>query len=549
MKALGCRWVGKTDAMLKYLIMCLTAFVLASCLKDYDFDKMTDPDWNASWAVPIVNSKLSLEKILNKDDNYFIEDEQTHQLSLVYKTQLLSQTAEEFLTIGDQNIHVVTDTLNIDAPTGDTSLYIITKYYQFNPPNEGQRIDSLFIKSALISLNYMSFINHNAILKVKIPGASKNGNIFQENIAYTFTGSLPVTGDKQLDFSGYKITLDSSPGHTNELAVIIELRVIGDNNPNNSPYTFIFDADITGVKFSKVFGYFGQYEFPFNDSITFNLFRNNIHGDFRLEDVKLRVMANNSMGMPLAIHIQELKAHSSINAPYNVNINDHLSFPNPLFIPAPDEQHIGQSADTTYVFSSANSKIINAINISPQYILFDIIGKSNPANNPNAINFIYDTSRFTVDLQVEMPLYGLLNGFWLQDTINFEINKLDNIEQIEFKINSTNHFPIDAEIQVYFADSRYRVLDSLIYPDDDPIVLKAAPVGGPPDYRVIENPPPQEYTFIPEPLTRNRLDKLENCKKLIIRPKLSTYQQGLVKIYSDYTIDVKIGTQVKLKSN
>jgi hypothetical protein len=148
-----------------------------------------------------------------------------------------------------------------------------------------------------------------------------------------------------------------------------------------------------------------------------------------------------------------------------------------------------------------------------------------------------------------MPLYGLLNGFWLQDTINFEINKLDNIEQIEFKINSTNHFPIDAEMQVYFADSRYRVLDSLIYPDDDPIVLKAAPVGGPPDYRVIEYPPPQEYTFIPEPLTRNRLDKLENCKKLIIRPKLSTYQQRLVKIYSDYTIDVKIGTRVKLKSN
>lgn len=529
-------------------VLLLIVLVMESCLKDYNFDKMGDPVWTSGWAVPMISSKLSLDKILNKDNDIFMEDELTHQLSLVYKTSLLSQTAEQFMKIPDQNIHVVVDTLNIDTPSGDTSLYIITKYYQFDPGGESQRIDSLFVKSALITLNTNSYINHNATIKVKIPGAIKNGVVFTENFSHIYNNSLPIIGSKVLDFGGYTLVLDNRPGHINELAVTIELRVAGDNNPNLSPYTFILDANMSSVKFSRAFGYFGQFDFPFNDSITFNIFRNNIHGYFHMEDIRLNVTTTNSMGMPLSINFNKLEAKSKVNAPYKVEINDNPSFPNPIYIPGPDIYHIGQVADTTYTFGPGNSKIVDAINLSPQTILFDINGVSNPENDPTVKNYLYDTCKFTVDLKVEMPLFGSLSGFWLQDTLNYEMKDIDDIETIEFKVNTINHFPIDVEFQVYFADNNYNIIDSLIYADDKHVIY-AAPVGGAPDYRVIENPAPPLYTFTPEVLTKERIDKLKNCKKMLIRPKLSTYEEGKVKIYSDYYLDVRISARFKLSLN
>jgi hypothetical protein len=118
------------------------------------------------------------------------------------------------------------------------------------------------------------------------------------------------------------------------------------------------------------------------------------------------------------------------------------------------------------------------------------------------------------------------------------VNKL---EWVLFKINSDNGFPIDAVQQIYFADSAYQVIDSLLIPMQQ--TLSSAPVGSPPDYKVIA--PTHKYTETR--IEKDRIARLDKVKNLLIYSHLATTNNGAdtVKIYSDYNVDIKIGVQAQ----
>jgi len=522
-----------------------------SCNKNsIDFSKMTKPDWNPTWSLPLIHSELALHDILGKDtNNIIIEDPITHMLTLEYAASLFSQTAEQYLVIPDQNnITMESTTLNIIVPPTDSVPYDITIPYSFTPQNAGQRLDSIFIKSAMMKVNVFSYINHRSKVTISIANATKNGKIFETIMPLNYTGTVPVEQTLNLDFSGYKIKLNNTSGHINEITANAHILVYGDNNPDLSPYTFRAICDLTNIKFSKIFGYLGLYEYPLSDTLHLNLFNSNVHGNIELKEIDLFVHTSNSIGMPLQINFLDLIAHSDKNPPYTVNIADPATgFPNPINIPSPDVQHTGTVADTTMQFGDNNSNIIPAINLSPEYIYFNINGKSNPANNPAYENFVFDTSRFAVNLKVVLPLFGAISGFYISDTVSFDFNIPDQAEMCAFKVRTVNHFPLDAEIQIYFADEHYHVLDSL-FSGKDHHILVAAPVSGPPDYKVIESPPPQPFIFSPDPFMAADLERLKNAKFLLIKAKMSTYNKDLVKIYADYMLDVKLAAKIQLNS-
>ncbi len=529
--------------------MMIFAGVLPSCQKNnLNFSKMTQPEWSPTWTLPLIHSDLTLHDILKKGNNIFIEDPVTHMLTLEYAAKLFSQSAQQYLQIPNQWDIKIETTIETDVSPGDSSVFTISAPYSFTPAQPGQRLDTIFIKSALIDIDVISQINHRIKVDFSIPNAMKNGKTFDTLMDLQYQGTLPVRKSFQLDFSGYRLIFLNTEGHINELTVEAIVKVFGDENPNNSPYPFTITADITNIKFSKLFGYLGQYEYPLIDTLPLNIFTNNLQGGIELEEIDLRLTTSNSIGMPLQLDFQDLIAHSSKNPPFNVDIADPASgFPNPLIVPSPDIHHMGTPKDTTFQFGEDNSYIIPAINMSPEYIYFNIIGKSNPANNPAYENFICDTSRFSVDLKVVLPLFGKIKGFYLEDTVAFDFDIPDQVSMLDFKVRTENQFPLDAEIQIYFADKNYVILDSL-FTGNDHHILHAAPVGPPPDYRVITNPPIQPFTFSPAPFYDEDLERLKQARFLFIQVGLSSYNQGLVKIYADYKLDVKLAAKLTIDS-
>lgn len=527
-----------------FMVLSLTIFF--SCNKDdFDFNKLVVPELEGDGAVPLIHSSLQLNRILPRG-SILVEDPVTGLVTLIYQKELISLKAEDYITIPEQQESYTKHNLDISVSPGVDLTMNFDQVLSFHPPESGQRIDSVFFKSAVIDLGFNSGINHNCSITVDLPTATKDGMPFHAVLQHNYDGNLPVTGTLQLDLSGYKINLNAGGGGTQVFPVHFAVTVLGDNNPNLSPYSITFNVKISQIRFSKIFGYLGQYEYPLSDSLELSIFSNNFSGSIQFEALKLFLTTFNSIGMPMQLNINEIKAYSTKNPPYMVDLIDNPSFPNPITFLSPDIYHVGDVVNTVTTFTTTNCNLNQALNISPKYIHFDFTGKSNPSGNPADENFLLDTSRFKVEARVELPFFGSISDFILSDTLNFTFTDIDYLEELSFIMVTLNRFPLNVGLQVWFTDEQFTRLDSLIY-GDNYTMIQAAPVGGPPDYRIIEDPPPSPFIYHPQALTRQRLDRLGSCRKMIIYGELNTTNSGLVKIYGDYNLDVRLGARAKYK--
>ncbi len=513
--------------------------VVTSCIKkdDFDFDKLADSQYNGEWAVPLINSNLTLEDLLN-DSASIITTDANNFLKVYYQSDVLySLYAYEVIDIPDQQI-VSSDTLVYPPlPVGTKDSIKITTPYSISPDKPGQRLDSVFIKSGSLQLNMTSQINHTFDMELRIPSFTKNGQDFVISLQHNYTGSLPVILSQSIDLSGYVLRPNNSGGKVNEILLAYVLFVEGDNNPLQNPYTIDFNADLVNLDFSRFFGYLGQYTFPLGDTLDLELFTNSLSGSVQINELKVNINTHNAYGMPVDVNINQFNATSNNNT-----VIDILAPSSNIPLPAPNLAQVGQTIDTSYLFDENNSGIVNAINNLPKNIIFNVTGISNPAGNPALSNFVLDTSRFSLDMNIELPMFGSVAGFIIQDTLDFKLETIDEIESASFAVNSTNGFPIDASVQIYFADENYQILDSLM---DTPNIIEAGVVGPAPDYKVVT--PTKKSVVVT--LNRNRLDAIASTKKILISGEISTYQQSDVKLYSTDYIDIQVGVKTKLSTS
>src|SRR3569832_1646182 len=141
-------------------------------------------------------------------------------------------------------------------------------------------------------------------------------------------------------------------------------------------------------------------------------------------------------------------------------------------------------------------------------------------------------------MEVQLPLWGTAKDFVLIDTaeFKFEENLATEIESATIRTYNSNGFPIDIALQVYFADSLYKPIDSLVIPYQ--LILKSAIVN--PITGKVVSPTEKVYDAL---LTQERARKLKTAKYLLIKANATTTSGGNtnVKIYANYKIDVKLG--------
>ena len=329
--------------------------------------------------------------ISGADTNVLVEDA-SNFLSIVYRASVFSERADEIISIENQNVNS-----SWTFPTGtitDSATFNYTISTTFTSPN-GERFDSIYIKSGALLFNLNGNLNHNGRLRIIIPTVKKNGMIFRKNIMYNYNNTLPVVTNNSYDLSGFTISF----GADNKLNINFSITVYADANPNNSPYTLNLNEAFQNIKFHKIFGYIGKRSFSINqDSVDFDIYQNNIDGSIQLEDPKLNIYIRNAYGMPINVNFTKLDAKSSVNPPYIVSITGS-GLPNPLLIQAPTFAQIGQSILTKISLSKTNSTIVQAVNMSPNYLDFLVEALSNPNGNPATDqNFVIDSSKFEVDI-------------------------------------------------------------------------------------------------------------------------------------------------------
>ena len=533
-----------------FVSIILLLILVQSCVKDGDFDfkKMAQNQLSPTIAAPFVNSKLSLKDII-KDTSGIIHVNFDQSLKLVYSTNnLYSIMAKDLFVIPDQSIKTDTSNFNFVAPPlGDSTFYSIITPYSLQMPDtsQKQRIDIVYLKSALLKLLIETNVNHSGRIELTIPNIRNNqGDTFKIQIPNHYSPiitPIPYTIPVNFDLSGYTIYLNNSPGHTNEITFYYKHWIYGDNNFNGINYYTHLNDSITNIQYGKLFGYIGQYDFNLKDTTFFDIFTNNtLLDNLQINNINVGVKYTNSYGLPVLVKVDKFQANSGTNT---VNVHD-FPIPNPFSLDYPKVSlhQVGQTI-TGSIPAVQSTDLASAINIAPKYIVYNVSGKSNPTGSTSEENFILDTSKFTVAVNLELPLEGTVGGFVVQDTIDFSLDKISQIDEVTFKILTTNDFPLSADMQVYFANQICIPIDSMITTPGQQIVVSG--IVDPTTRKVISPSTKMTEVYI----DNTRVQKLKYAKKLIIRAKLYSYNypNQVVKLFNDNYINVKIG--MKEKSN
>lgn len=538
----------RTTIIAYSLVAVVMTFTLASCVKDnFELDKLMGVEWNPNLAVPLVYSSLSIADMLEKQGSEgLVVVDGDNFCSLVYKGNLFSLVAEELIEIpNNQPPPFVLSLDNGQISALGIAGTITIPYSQtiaFDSGNNGPKIDSVIFKMGSIDVSLSSDFQYSGQIKVTLPGARKNGLAFTKTIAFTYTGTVPVTNISSSDLAGYKFDMTNGGTTFNEILANFEVTLSGSGNPISPSDQLSLSINLNNMKFDKIFGDIGQMSItPDVDSVDISVFKNVLgSATFSLVDPRIKVIISNSYGVPIQASIAQFLGYSPGSTPYAIT-----GSPNPLPIQSPTFSQIGQVLADSFSLNNTNSNIATVINNTPKYLIYQLNSQTNPAGGSTHNNFVLDTSKLMVDMEIELPLYGKASNFVLVDTIPFELTSTlpEEVEWALIRTFNSNGFPFDVDMQVYFADSLYTKLDSLVVPNQ--VLLKSGVVNI--NTGLVTSPTPTTYDAT---LTKARLNNLKTAKYLLVKASANTANGGNtnVKIYSHYKIDFKLGVQVQLKA-
>lgn len=517
---------------------------LNSCVKDkFDLNNMGTNQWNPDIAAPVINSSVSMLDVTKKVDSQQWQVDPDNLVSLIYVNKLFSRRAHELIQINNQD---TSSTFNWSIPgslpSGDSVANTLIYDMSLNV-GSNYIVDTFVFKTGDLQFRLESDLNHDAKVELTIPGLEKDGNPFYTVMPLNYSGSLPQSASKTLDISGYTANFTHS-GQSNLLTATVKITVYGDSNPNNSPYYLDIGSTISAINFKKIYGYFDQFTFNLDtDSVYIDLFYNQV-GNFSLKSPSINLQFLNSFGMPILVNINELKTYRD---PDEVNLTKASGAPlDDILLGYPGLNQVGDVVATERLFDRTNSNIVDAFAIEPEYVIYGVDGISNPSGS--TYNFALDTSVMTVNAIAEIPLHGIAAGYALKDTVDFDISdgfgEDAELESLELQAYMKNGFPIDAKVQVYFTDTNMVVLDSLFNGKEN--MLMAADAGPAPEYKVTV--PVEKWTYIVK--QKQSIDNIMDAKRAIIDVDVSTADDGnsVVKVYSDYTVDVKVGVKAVINA-
>ncbi len=539
----------KPKNYLKIILLLVLFTSIQSCIKDkFNFDRMAQVEYEPTLVAPVLHTKLTLWDVLyDWDSSHIFVQDQTHFLTLLYRGTIFSQTAEDLITIPNQYLPQVDTTF--DKPNSPDTI-VISLPLIFSSGN-GEKLDEIYLKQGNFNIRLFSDLKDNADIVTVFQSITKISDGTPLTISNPNIGIGPHNTNNQINLTGYKIGLDHIPASSSINILNVTLKIKFHNNAACNGNGISLNTDVNNMRYSKLFGYFGQPSFVIReDSVFLDIFKRNLSGRFTLVDPKLNINVYNSYGFPINITFDKFSSYRSVAPLDSVPISGS-GLPSPWSIISPTISQVGQTKTSTLNLNKTTCNIDDAINISPQFIVYHTSALGNPAGNVGQ-NFVLDTSKFKVDVDVELPIWGKAVDFTVQDTFKMEEFKLENRDKIDWaavRVTSTNGFPVDVKLQLIFTDTLYNRIDSLFLVNDDNSIIASGILGPAPNYRVILPTIKRTETIMSGDRINYMID--HNVKKVLLKAILNTSNNhGTdVKFYSDYTIDLKVGvkTHVKVK--
>jgi len=479
----------------------------------YDFNDPWTKITDAEYAIPLINSKITVESALSgQDPGLDIQFDEDGTIVLKYSSELLRKQAVEIFK-------------PIVFPA---ALYFIDSMLQIRFDQLGNyNVQKGTIRGDSIRFSFTSHFNEPVQINVSIPEA------------YDITGTFSKT-----------ITIQ--PNST-LITPLYSLRGYNFNSPNNH-LTFRYDArkpngervlldnahfQFTYFLFEFVQGYLGQNIQKLNQEISVNIFNQWKSGLLEFADPKVTVKMDNSFGFPVKALIESFEITQL--GGQTVKLESTI-FDNDIYFDYPKLNEIGQVKTTEFNFDKTNSNFATAFNQKLTGVNYKIDAIVNPEDDPSFVGFYSHSSYYLLSVSVELPLIFKAENFRIEQEIDFEspVKNLEEVGDFEIKSYITNLFPVDVFAQLYFMDNNGLTIDSLFTGGE--MHFKAGIVNQDGSVSPGEIAEPEFIRFGSE-----RKNLLSNSKKVLAKIRMSTTgsQNSYIRITKDMGLDLQMGLRFK----
>jgi hypothetical protein len=523
--------------------------------KDYNFDILWQPSYNGPVAFGNFTLKDILEQMLDTaelEQNIEINEDSTYLYYVAYSDHIKSIRADEWINIPDQNfpnVYFYRPEVTIPAAvlgnTGDTIYKIKVEKFDF-VTQHNERLDSIFLTSGNLNTSTFSTLHHTGWLIIHSDQIKIGDEFYRDSIAIG-DASGNFTDSKTIPLDGSALRLDNqSDPDTTFLEIIFELYLVHSGADINAGEEVNVDMTFTDLVFQSAYGYFGDYDTLLidNERFEFKLFEYQFEGNVYFGDPRINLLVNNSFGLPIGINLFNMTAYSQkTGIETDIILNPGV---NPFLINAPDISHIGQSVVTEISINKTNSNINEVTNTTLSYIDYSARAITNPTGLPSQNNFVFDSSRASVDYEIVLPMDLRAEDFELEDTVEFDLSGIPEqgaeleIDSFQIRLATTNTMPVEIYMQVVFVDSSYNIIDSLFL-DGAEDVIRSPEIDQ--DGKVIQ----AGVNEIFEDLT-DRVSKMRDTRHAFVRGTFETADQGqrMVKFYSYSDLNFKLGSKIKI---
>lgn len=499
----------------KYLLFGAIVMIMSACSDLRDVEDIEFRGDQTEYAIPILTSEVSLVDVFDRQD---LEETELlilpdSSLLLRYSGDVLSQTARDLFP---------------DVP-GGLPIGIRNENDTIPLPFQRLILNKASLTGDTLAFGIVSNLEEDVRVVIRVPSLLRDGQPIEFEQWLRYEGSLPVQELIITNMDGMSLEL-----YNNSLIVQYEAYDANGERVSIEGVTLLYN----NMSYDYLEGFFTKNDVDIpGDEINIEVYDSWINGQLYFAEPKVTVQVDNSFGFPVRANINYLRVIGRNGQKVDLEspINDQIDF---LY---PELDEIGDIKTNIIRYDETNSNIEEILNIQPTILEYDIDAVANPDQDSSIIGFVTDSSLIRINVTVELPVMGWADNFSARDTIEINLDSLQNVEEAEFKLIVDNGMPVTLFTQLFFLDENNVVLDSLFSGEDLQVSTAVTKANG----KAVS--PVRTIRF--ELMDKDRLDKINGAQKAVLEVRFLTFNapNQIVSIGAQDKLSVKLGAKVKLE--
>ncbi|MFP4504545.1 MAG: hypothetical protein ACLFOZ_07515 [Cyclobacteriaceae bacterium] len=529
-----------TKNLLKGGTLALSIGFLSACMPEDDFQDIEIMAPSPSLALPIINTNLVVEDMINTEAEGVLQEKSDRSYSLFYRQSVYSKNLEEYVPEIPAQQFAERFSLGFNSP--NFSISPEARSFDGKIPMDMGELDvySIECKNGQFDLNVSSDYEHDVQINITFPDIlDADRQPLQLYFELRKWGSR--SSSQRVDLTNHLINLQND-----SIRYDMSVNVVAMGGSISEFEQIYLDFNITDIDFSYLEGNFQDIIVPLEaDTLEIPILASAVNGDVALNP-SFTFNFQNSFGVKLVPDLSQVYVNRKSGT--IVKLKDEAdsdffsgNFEFPYTLSRDDEP-----ATKLQLVDRDNSNIEEAFAELPRGIAHDISFKMMSPENDTS--FISDQSMIGLDLEVELPLEGSFDII-LEDTIAIDLNFEQDIESLKMLIKTENGFPIDALLQVYFLDAEgNQILDSNNRPvtlfDEEAQLLNAAQITNTATGETKANTPDMPISAT---MNAKKYEAIRTAGNLLVRASMSSKSadQNMIKLYSFYNIRFSMAMQIK----